>query len=326
VVRVTDSAANTRDWTVDASVAAVVPDAFTSGDWSVASDGSTVTISTLPDDGGSALTDIEYRVNSGSAVSLGETTTGTYSITASDGDDVEIRAVNAVSSFTPADLFAASELGFWYSAADTSTLWTDASRTTQATVDDPLAVIDDKSGNTNPGEQTTLAKRVILRQDAGGRQYFEFDAVDDGIDISLFIAGDRWTLAIAYVPIGEDWIAISELNDNAPWAGVGQSGSSSTALTSVSGTTQNALYFDNSLSSETTRGGQYTLSQAAQTIFLDFTAGTGGGSWVNGLRIGQDNSGGFAIPGDVYDILLVNRELTSAERSDLQSYYEGILP
>lgn len=96
VVRVTDSAANTRDWTVDASVAAVVPDAFTSGDWSVASDGSTVTISTLPDDGGSALTDIEYRVNSGSAVSLGETTTGTYSITASEGDDIEIRAVNAV--------------------------------------------------------------------------------------------------------------------------------------------------------------------------------------------------------------------------------------
>lgn len=131
VVRVTDSAANTRDWTVDASVAAVVPDAFTSGDWSVASGGSTVTITTLPDDGGSALTDIEYRVNSGSAVSLGETTTGTYSITASDGDDVEIRAVNSVgagawsdtktvsSVFDPDQLFASGEEG-WNIPATTS--------------------------------------------------------------------------------------------------------------------------------------------------------------------------------------------------------------
>jgi hypothetical protein len=55
-----------------------------------------VNILTLPSDGGSALTDIEYRVNGGTAISLGETTTGSYPITAVEGDDIQIRAVNVI--------------------------------------------------------------------------------------------------------------------------------------------------------------------------------------------------------------------------------------
>ena len=98
VLRVTDNVGNVRPWTIDASVAAVVPNAFAVGQWSLANDGTdvTLTISALPDDGGSALTDLEYSVNAGSAVSLGAATTGDYVITADVADDIEIRAVNAV--------------------------------------------------------------------------------------------------------------------------------------------------------------------------------------------------------------------------------------
>ena len=74
------------------------PDAFTAPDWDVANDGETVSVNiiTLPADGGASITDLEYRVNAGAAISLGETTTGSYPITADDGDDIQVRAVNAV--------------------------------------------------------------------------------------------------------------------------------------------------------------------------------------------------------------------------------------
>jgi hypothetical protein len=55
-----------------------------------------VNILVLPSDGGAPITDLEYRVNSGTAISLGETTTGSYPITAVEGDDIQIRAVNAI--------------------------------------------------------------------------------------------------------------------------------------------------------------------------------------------------------------------------------------
>ena len=74
------------------------PDAFTAPDWDVANDGDTVSVNiiTLPADGGAPITDLEYRVNAGAAASLGETTTGSYPITADEGDDIQIRAVNAI--------------------------------------------------------------------------------------------------------------------------------------------------------------------------------------------------------------------------------------
>jgi hypothetical protein len=74
------------------------PDAFTAPDWDVANDGDTVSVNilVLPSDGGAPITDLEYRVNGGTAISLGETTTGSYPITAVEGDDIEIRAVNVI--------------------------------------------------------------------------------------------------------------------------------------------------------------------------------------------------------------------------------------
>jgi hypothetical protein len=74
------------------------PNAFTAPDWGVANDGTNINlnITTLPADGGSPILDIEYRLNGGSAVSTGETTTGSYTITAVEDDDIQIRATNAI--------------------------------------------------------------------------------------------------------------------------------------------------------------------------------------------------------------------------------------
>jgi hypothetical protein len=74
------------------------PDAFTAPDWGLANDDGDISVNilTLPDDGGAPITDLEYRVNAGAAVSFGETTTGSYPIVADEDDEIQIRAVNAV--------------------------------------------------------------------------------------------------------------------------------------------------------------------------------------------------------------------------------------
>jgi hypothetical protein len=97
-VTVTDSEANVRVFTASRVVGAVVPAAFDVADWGLANDDGDISVNilTLPDDGGAPITDIEYRVNGGEAVSFGETTTGSYPIVADEADEVEIRAVNAV--------------------------------------------------------------------------------------------------------------------------------------------------------------------------------------------------------------------------------------
>ena len=95
----------------DYTSAATAPSAFTSGQWSIADDGTggdaTITITALPSDGGSAITDLEAKVGAGAWTSLGGTTTGTYGLTDSFTDGVStnvlIRAVNAVGNGPDSD-------------------------------------------------------------------------------------------------------------------------------------------------------------------------------------------------------------------------------
>lgn len=89
-----------------AGAGATVPSAFSSGHWSIApgSSSAAVTISALPSNGGSAIYDIEYRVDGGSWTSSGGT--GDFTILSlSNGVeyDVEIRAVNSVGASSASD-------------------------------------------------------------------------------------------------------------------------------------------------------------------------------------------------------------------------------
>jgi hypothetical protein len=84
---------------LQAKTAPFVPAAFAVGDWDIAA-GDTeadVTINSLPYDNRSAITDVEYRIGSGSAVSSGGTSGFTIgSLTNGVAVNVQIRAVNAV--------------------------------------------------------------------------------------------------------------------------------------------------------------------------------------------------------------------------------------
>ena len=83
-------------------------------------------------------------------------------------------------AFSPLELFAGGEQGFWYDPSDLSTVWQNAARTIPGAVDQPVGCIDDKSGRGNNATQSTALSRPILRK-SGSLYYLEFDGVDDGL-------------------------------------------------------------------------------------------------------------------------------------------------
>ncbi len=118
------------EWIVPpGSGAATEPAQFGSGDWSVADAGTNgdanITISTLPSDGGSAITALEYQIGAGAWTSLGGTSTGVYGVSGfTDGTaaSVAIRAVNAVGNGTASATKSVTTTGV--PAAFTSGQWT----------------------------------------------------------------------------------------------------------------------------------------------------------------------------------------------------------
>lgn len=89
------------------------------------------------------------------------------------------RSVFRRSDFKINNLFRRGEKGFWVSLSDFSSVFSDTSGTTIANVGDPVARINDKSGNGNHLTQANLAKRPILREAVTGKRYLEFDGIDD---------------------------------------------------------------------------------------------------------------------------------------------------
>lgn len=131
-----------------------------------------------------------------------------------DTDSTFTIAVVEASAFTPADLFASAEEGIWLDPSDLTTMWTDVAGTTQATVGDAVARIDDKSGNGNNLTQATVAHRPILRQDGSGNYYLEFDGSGDVLDtasgvlntgtVSVMFAGENTNSATHFYTLPQD--------------------------------------------------------------------------------------------------------------------------
>jgi hypothetical protein len=105
-------------FTVDITLWISVPAQFGTADWSVADDGTrgdiTITVTTLPNDHGSTITDLEYQIDGGSWVSLGGATVGDYSVSGLTNDvevDVAIRAVSASGNGPASDTKAVTPTG-----------------------------------------------------------------------------------------------------------------------------------------------------------------------------------------------------------------------
>lgn len=109
---------------------------------------------------------------------------------------------SGAASWSPLELFAASEDGFWLDPSDLSTLWQDTAGTVPAVVGDPVGRIDDKSGNGNNAIQGTAANRPILRQDADGAYYLEFDGSNDHLVVTNAMGQDVFACTPALMTAG----------------------------------------------------------------------------------------------------------------------------
>lgn len=104
-------------------------------------------------------------------------------------------------AFTPADLFLASEGGFW-GQARTSDLWQDTARTTAVTAaGQPVASwrLYTASG-VRYAEQATAGRRPTYQVDANGRGYLSFDGADDCLVVSALnmTASDELSLVVVH--------------------------------------------------------------------------------------------------------------------------------
>lgn len=177
------------------TTAAAVPDAFEVGDWDAdpADEQIDITINSLPADNGAAITDIEYRLDGGSWVSSGGTSSFTISSLTNDQEyDVELRAVNSVGngaagdvkqvtpedstpSWSPLDLGA--DLMGWWPLDDPAELWQASDGTTAVSADnDPIGRAVDQSTNERHGVQSTSGARPRFR--TGTPNYAEFGPDD----------------------------------------------------------------------------------------------------------------------------------------------------
>ena len=130
-VNANGSGASTTPASATSGLTVVVPSAFGAADWSLtdkpSATGNTVTVgfTTLPSNGGAAITDVQYQINAGSWVSIGATPTSLdVTVPATTLVDIQIRAVNSVGngatatkSITPTAIAAASTTAYF--GADT---------------------------------------------------------------------------------------------------------------------------------------------------------------------------------------------------------------
>ena len=87
--------------------------------------------------------------------------------------------------WTPSRLFSAGEQGVWFDPSDLSTLFQDAAGTVAVTaVGQSVGKMLDKSGRGNHAIQNTSGSRPILRQNANGKYYLEFDGIDDVLTVN----------------------------------------------------------------------------------------------------------------------------------------------
>jgi hypothetical protein len=244
-----------------------------------------------------------------------------YSETASNGvsADVTQTVTWTISSWSPADLFLSGEDGF---AVDLRDILSTSTLTGQfgmvPTVGDPVGSIPDFSENDKLAYVDEDTERPILRQNANGRLYLEFDS-DDVFDVAPRLPTRLWTLWMVYDPTGgSQFITFLNASSPAPWGVVGQESSTSTALLPGIGVDSQTIWNDDTQFAGSTRGDVWTEVQAANLVIAELNTNTA--SWPT-VGIGDYNElGAHGTPGGVYAWGAINRALTSGERSELQAY------
>jgi len=241
--------------------------------------------------------------------------------------------------FTPADLFASGEDGAWYDPSDLSTLFQDAAGTTPVTSDsDPVRLMLDKSGNGNHAVAPNDDARPRYKT-AGGLHWLEFDGVDDVIGVNSpsvnitpthdVMVGGR----ILSLSVGQNaaFFSYAELDSSAPNSTSSQVG---LAAYNDGGTIRTRLRYPGIDTFNV--GAILTLDidkiMSMRKIAADdtrirvdgvetvFSATTTAFTTPRGIRVGRHVSTGEYANIRIYQLLVIDRNVTSAELAVSESY------
>lgn len=225
-----------------------------------------------------------------------------------------------VPAWTPLELFAASEDGFWLDPSDLSTVWQDTAGTVPAVVGDPVGRIDDKSGNGNNAIQGTPANRPILRQDADGAYYLEFDGSNDRLVVTNAMGQDVFACMPVLMTAGSTKIAYDGItsghrmclfrNSSRIWSTLnGTPLASHDTLQCVGVTKENTMVQFDGASTRFDSTNGYTSGIAFSTT-----------DSPTGVTIGAGYDGTFAMLGRVYGAVFVCRIVTADEREQVDAW------
>lgn len=221
--------------------------------------------------------------------------------------------------FSPTSLFS-SNTGGWWDPSNHSTTFQDTAGTTPAnTAGQPVARINDLSGNGNNLLQATNSKRPIL-QNSGSLWWLEFDGISQFLQASFTFAQPMTRVHAARIIT---WTSSTWLWDGA---------SANAASLYMSGSSPRVDMFAASVgpidTSHFTVGADHVASEfwngASSSLTIDNnTANTGnpGGSSVSGATIGA--AGNTLFPGNIrcYGAMHIGRALTAGEIANCRTYF-----
>jgi hypothetical protein len=247
----------------------------------------------------------------------------------------------------PATLFANGEDGAWIDPSDLTTTWQDSIGGTPAGVGDPVAFIEDKSGNGNHYHtNTSTTARPILRNPSAGIYSLEQDGSDDVLFSGPAPGGipaSPWantTITDAVICMGYK----ERTRKNSWTVQLGNPASASVRWLASAPFGDGNLYFDcggTSAPNRVSAAWPVAVGNALVATFVNSVTDSEQLARVNGTQIAGDATGhsvtvsGFASIGgiaaagnrsanDVYGfVTVVTRNLTAQEISDLESWMAG---
>ncbi len=332
------------------AAAATAPAAFTVGQWTAATGSGAseidINITTLPSDGGSSITALQYSVDSGSTwANLTGTGTGsrtidqhsdgsTGTLTASTSYNIEVRAVNAVGNGADSDT-KATTTGAAASdpAGDILTLLGAKAKALYATTD--FANMKQNTGGSTA--VTAAGQAVRYLEDLSGNGNHSTAQSGNALSASGYL---DWNDAEFIIAATGDFTSTSEVYalvdpaDDADdfWNLLGVDGQSGIYLCVVqsgagsapsAGFTPSAVTVNNVVQSSPTRG---TLHTAMTTGGGYKALGASGINLSNESQVRMPLS--YDIPATVSfggraKLFLICDALTTGERSDLQDIFDG---
>jgi hypothetical protein len=259
-------------------------------------------------------------------------------------------------AFTPLDLFAGGENGFWYDLSDLSTLWQDIGATSPITADGQLiARIDDKSGHSFNATQSVSGSRPTFK-DVSGVRFSEhvsdhlsvggsistlaFLHKDGGTGIAILlragnvanpdavyglIGNNAGTAANVGITIFSDDRSSQAINDGARLT-VTSNNFPDFVYSHVS--TDNVLpsNADHSLYSNTPSGGPMDIrvdNASVGTQAKDQAIDTGNATFD--MNIAAAGNSVVPLTGRIYQMIARDAEFTSGELSNIETFFAGKL-